>query len=56
MAEGAEWFMTSDLVSADADGYLFYQGRADDVINSAGYRIGPMEVENVLIEHPAVTE
>jgi acyl-coenzyme A synthetase/AMP-(fatty) acid ligase len=55
-AEGAEWLLTSDLVSADEDGYLFYQGRADDVINSAGYRIGPMEVENVLMEHPAVTE
>jgi acyl-coenzyme A synthetase/AMP-(fatty) acid ligase len=55
-AAGAEWFMTSDLVAADEEGYLFYQGRADDVINSAGYRIGPMEVENVLMEHPAVTE
>jgi acyl-coenzyme A synthetase/AMP-(fatty) acid ligase len=54
--DGAEWFMTSDLALIDEDGYLFYQGRADDVINSAGYRIGPMEVENVLMEHPAVTE
>jgi acetyl-CoA synthetase len=45
-----------DVVSRDADGYLFYEGRADDVISSAGYRIGPMEVENALIEHPAVQE
>jgi acyl-coenzyme A synthetase/AMP-(fatty) acid ligase len=54
--DGSEWFMTSDLASMDEEGYVFYQGRADDVINSAGYRIGPMEVENVLMEHPAVTE
>lgn len=54
--EGGEWFDTGDLASMDADGYLFYQGRSDDVINSAGYRIGPMEVENVLMEHPAVAE
>jgi acyl-coenzyme A synthetase/AMP-(fatty) acid ligase len=54
--EGSDWFMTSDLARMDEDGYVFYQGRADDVINSAGYRIGPMEVENVLMEHPAVTE
>ena len=40
----------------DDAGYLFYEGRADDVISSAGYRIGPMEVENALIEHPAVQE
>jgi acyl-coenzyme A synthetase/AMP-(fatty) acid ligase len=40
----------------DSDGYFFYTGRADDIISSAGYRIGPMEVENVLMEHPAVLE
>jgi len=40
----------------DADGYFFYTGRADDIISSAGYRIGPMEVENALMEHPAVLE
>ena len=40
----------------DADGYIWYRGRLDDIINSAGYRIGPMEVENALLEHPAVAE
>jgi acyl-coenzyme A synthetase/AMP-(fatty) acid ligase len=54
--DGVDWFLTGDTVTKDEDGYLFYRGRADDVINSAGYRIGPLEVENVLIEHPAVQE
>ncbi|EKE76577.1 acetyl-CoA synthetase family protein [Oceanibaculum indicum P24] len=53
---GADWFLTGDLARMDEDGYLFYEGRSDDVINSAGYRIGPMEVENVLMEHEAVAE
>jgi len=53
---GTEYFLTGDLAHRDEDGYLFYAGRADDVINSAGYRIGPMEVENALVEHPAVRE
>jgi acyl-coenzyme A synthetase/AMP-(fatty) acid ligase len=53
---GVEYWRSGDVVSRDADGYLFYEGRADDVISSAGYRIGPMEVENALIEHPAVQE
>mgnify|MGYP002847647127 FL=1 len=53
---GEDWFITGDTAYQDEDGYLFYQGRDDDVINSAGYRIGPMEVENTLMEHPAVTE
>jgi acetyl-CoA synthetase len=44
------------MVRQDADGYLFYEGRADDIISSAGYRIGPMEVENALAEHPVVQE
>ncbi|MDI4233913.1 AMP-binding protein [Bradyrhizobium sp. Arg237L] len=48
------WFLTSDRAEKDADGYLWYRGRSDDVINSAGYRIGPIEVENALAEHPAV--
>ena len=51
-----EWFVTGDSAYQDEDGYLFYNGRDDDVINSAGYRIGPMEVENALMEHPAVME
>ena len=53
---GTEWFLTGDMAFIDEDGYVFMQGRADDVINSAGYRIGPTEVENALIEHPAVQE
>ncbi len=52
----AEYWRTGDVVRSDADGYLYYEGRADDVINSAGYRIGPMEVENALAEHAAVQE
>ena len=55
-ADGARWFVTGDTVIADEDGYLFYLGRDDDVIGSSGYRIGPQEVENALIEHPAVQE
>ena len=51
-----EYFLTGDMVIFDADGYIFYQGRSDDIISSAGYRIGPMEVENALMEHPAVME
>ena len=53
---GQDYFLTGDNAQADADGYLYYEGRADDVINSAGYRIGPQEVENALIEHPMVRE
>jgi acyl-coenzyme A synthetase/AMP-(fatty) acid ligase len=47
---------TGDRVSEDEDGYLWFEGRADDVIISAGYRIGPFEVESALISHPAVAE
>jgi acetyl-CoA synthetase len=43
-------------VSQDDDGYLWFEGRADDVIISAGYRIGPFEVESALVSHPAVAE
>jgi acyl-coenzyme A synthetase/AMP-(fatty) acid ligase len=53
---GATWFDSGDLVRMDADGYVFYVGRADDLINSGGYRIGPAEVENAVSEHPAVQE
>ena len=42
------------MALADADGYLWYQGRADDLFKSAGYRIGPSEIENCLVKHPAV--
>jgi acyl-coenzyme A synthetase/AMP-(fatty) acid ligase len=51
-----EWWPTGDLVRADADGYLFFEGRDDDIILSAGYRIGPFEVESALQSHPAVAE
>ena len=48
------WCRTGDLAYADAEGYLWYQGRADDVFKAAGYRIGPSEVENCLLSHPSV--
>ncbi len=51
-----EWFHTRDAAERDEDGYFWYAGRADDVIISAGYRIGPFEVESACIEHPAVRE
>jgi acetyl-CoA synthetase len=51
-----EWFHTKDAAERDEDGYFWYSGRADDVIISAGYRIGPFEVESACIEHPAVHE
>jgi acetyl-CoA synthetase len=47
---------TGDRVTQDEDGWLFFEGRADDVIISAGYRIGPFEVESALVAHPAVAE
>ena len=48
------WCRTGDLARVDADGYLWYEGRADDVFKAAGYRIGPGEIENCLVKHPAV--
>ena len=48
--------MTGDRVRRDEDGYLWFEGRLDDVILSGGYRIGPFEVESALVEHPAVAE
>lgn len=54
--DGVEYFLTGDLATMDDEGYIFYQGRSDDIISSAGYRIGPTEVENALMEHPAVVE
>jgi acetyl-CoA synthetase len=53
-ADGQRWCRTGDLAYADAQGYLWYQGRADDMFKAAGYRIGPGEVENCLVKHPAV--
>ncbi|HEV7616519.1 MAG TPA: AMP-binding protein [Burkholderiaceae bacterium] len=49
-----DWCRTGDLASIDQDGYLWYQGRADDMFKAAGYRIGPSEIENCLVKHPAV--
>lgn len=51
-----EWFHSKDAAEKDADGYYWFAGRADDVIISAGYRIGPFEVESACVEHPAVLE
>jgi acetyl-CoA synthetase len=50
------WYHTGDIAWADEDGYFWYVGRNDDVIKSSGYRIGPFEVESVLLEHDAVSE
>jgi acyl-coenzyme A synthetase/AMP-(fatty) acid ligase len=51
-----EWWPTGDLVSEDDEGYLWHEGRRDDLILSGGYRIGPFEVESALLSHPAVAE
>jgi acetyl-CoA synthetase len=53
---GGEWFHTKDAARTDEDGYVWYEGRADDVIIAAGYRIGPFEVESACLEHAAVRE
>jgi len=53
---GGDWFHTKDAASIDPEGYVWYEGRADDVIIAAGYRIGPFEVESACLEHPAVAE
>jgi len=50
------WYITGDRSSIDADGYFWFVGRDDDVINTAGHLVGPFEVESALIEHPAVAE
>jgi acetyl-CoA synthetase len=53
---GGDWFHTKDAARMDEDGYVWYEGRADDVIIAAGYRIGPFEVESICLEHLAVAE
>jgi acyl-coenzyme A synthetase/AMP-(fatty) acid ligase len=50
------WYYTGDRATKDADGYFWFVGRADDVIKSSGYRIGPFEVESALVKHPSVAE
>ncbi len=49
-----DWCRTGDMARRDAEGYLWYEGRADDIFKAAGYRIGPGEIENCLLKHPAV--
>jgi acetyl-CoA synthetase len=56
LRRGEGWIVTGDLGREDQDGFLWFEGRADDVIKSAGYRIGPFEVESALLTHPAVAE
>ncbi|MET1416202.1 AMP-binding protein [Roseibium sp. HPY-6] len=51
-----DWFVTGDRMRADSDGYFWYEGRADDLMNSFGYRVAPEEVERVLSEHDSVHE
>ena len=53
---GGIWFHTKDAARMDDAGYIWYEGRSDDVIIAAGYRIGPFEVESACLEHPAVAE
>ena len=50
------WYYTGDTATRDADGYIWFVGRSDDIISSAGYRISPFEVESALVEHPGVME
>jgi acetyl-CoA synthetase len=52
----AGWYVSGDSAYRDEDGYFWFQGRVDDVINTAGERVGPFEVESKLVEHPAVAE
>jgi acyl-coenzyme A synthetase/AMP-(fatty) acid ligase len=55
-AQRGEYYLTGDRAQVDDDGYFWFVGRADDVISSGAYRIGPFEVESALLEHPAVVE
>jgi acetyl-CoA synthetase len=53
---GGRYYLTGDAASRDADNFFYFTGRTDDIISSGGYRIGPFEVENALMQHPAVAE
>jgi len=55
-ALGERWYISGDLARKDAEGYFWYEGRSDDVINTAGYRVGPTEVEGAVMAHPAVRD
>jgi acetyl-CoA synthetase len=50
------WMLTGDLAIRDSESYITFQGRDDDIISSAGYRIGPAEIEELLVQHPAVSD
>jgi acetyl-CoA synthetase len=52
----SEWHLSGDLARRDEEGYYWFEGRSDDLINSSGYRIGPFEIESALLEHPSVAE
>ncbi|XP_056662537.1 acyl-coenzyme A synthetase ACSM1, mitochondrial-like [Monodelphis domestica] len=56
LSERGDFYITGDRAMLDEEGYIWYLGRSDDIINASGYRIGPSEVENALAEHPAVAE
>jgi acetyl-CoA synthetase len=51
-----DWYLTGDQAKMDEDGYFWFEGRADDIIISSGYTIGPFEVEDALVKHPSVRE
>jgi acyl-coenzyme A synthetase/AMP-(fatty) acid ligase len=51
-----DWFLGGDLATMDDDGYIWFEGRNDDLMNAFGYRVSPQEVENVLLGHPCVAE
>lgn len=50
------WYLTGDRATRDKDGYFWFVGRSDDVINTAGYRVGPFEVESTLKQHAGIVE
>jgi acetyl-CoA synthetase len=51
-----DWHLSGDMARKDEDGYFWFEGRSDDLINTSGYRVGPFEIESALLEHPSVTE
>ena len=55
-SESKQWYITGDRAVRDKDGYFWFVGRNDDVINTAGYRVGPFEVESTLKQHSAIVE
>jgi acetyl-CoA synthetase len=54
--QSGEWFLTGDLAERDAEGYIWFVSRADDIILTRGYRVGPTEVESAILDHPAVEQ